>query len=324
MKKFSHIFRKYILLWAFLSMFIGYLSGKFNPERAISLSTVTEPLLFIMILIMIIPTDLSNILKIKRYIMPVALAILLFLISPFIAHIVSGIIPKPFGFLRTGIILVSTTPPDAMLSAWAGFLEADILLTLIIQSVTFFLWIFLLPFGLSVLFRGNKIYSMLLLTKNLVILIIIPFIIAIIIKAFLRKRLSPERKKRFRISLSTISGMIELFIIMISIALNSEIISKNPIIILWGVLTAIVYYAGIFIVALFTAATTKMSYENSIPIVYENATKNLPLAMVVALTTFNEQAILGVAACMLVQFPISAFFFNIINLLYKKDVAVLS
>ncbi len=324
MKKFSFVFRKYILLWAFLSMLVGYLSGKFNPERAVSLSVITEPFLFIMILIMIIPTELSNILKIKKYLFPIGIAVLMFLISPFIAQITLMIIPKKFSFLSTGIILVSTAPPDAMLSAWAGFLEADILLTLIIQSLTFLLWIFLLPFGLSIIFKGEKIFSMLLLIKNMIILIVIPFIIAILIKTFLKKRVPDEAKRGIRVALSTISGIIELFIILISIALNSDMISNYPIIILWGVVAAAIYYLSIFLIALFAARTAKISYESTIPIIYENATKNLPLAMVVALTSFNEHAILGVAACMLVQFPISAFFFNISNFLYKKENMVLS
>ena len=318
MKRFNIIFRKYILLWSLIAMVIGYLSGHFNPKRAISLSILTDPLLFIMILIMIIPTDLSNILRIKNYLIPMGISFLLFLLSPLIAYIVSSIIPNSFHYLKTGIIIVSTAPPEAMLSAWAGFLEADILLTLIIQSFTFVVWIFLLPFGLSLLFKGTQYFSMILLIKNLIILIVIPFVIAITIKSILQNRISSEVRRNVRVTLSTISGIIELFVILISIGLNAHIIASNPIIILWGVLTAGTFYFTTFLIAVFSAKVSKISYEHSIPIIYQNATKNLPLAMVVALTSFRDQAILGVAACMLVQFPISALFYTLITIIHKN------
>ncbi len=318
MIKFNLIFRKYILLWSFIAMLVGYLSGHFNPKRALSLSVLTEPLLFIMIFIMIIPTELSNILRLKSYLLPMGISFLLFLLSPFVAYVVSSAIPKSFHYLKTGIIIVSTAPPEAMLSAWAGFLEADILLTLIIQSYTFIAWIFLLPFGLSLFFKGAQYFSMNLLIKNLIILIVIPFAIAILIKSFLKNRLSKDIRKNIRITLSTVSGIIELFIILISIALNANIIASNPILILWGVLTAGVYYLVTFLISVFSAKVIRIEYEYSIPIIYQNATKNLPLAMVVALTSFKDQAILGVAACMLVQFPISAFFYTIITKIHKN------
>jgi len=302
MIRFNIIFRKYILLWSFIAMLVGYLSGHFNPKRALSLSVLTEPLLFIMIFIMIIPTELSNILRLKSYLLPMGISFLLFLLSPFVAYIISSVIPKSFHYLKTGIIIVSTVPPEAMLSAWAGFLA----------------WIFLLPFGLSLLFKGTQYFSIILLIKNLIILIVIPFAIAILIKSFLKNRLSKDIRKNIRITLSTVSGIIELFIILISIALNANIIASNPIIILWGVLTAGVYYIATFLISVFSAKVSGIEYEYSIPIIYQNATKNLPLAMVVALTSFKDQAILGVAACMLVQFPISALFYTIITKIHKN------
>ena len=267
---------------------------------------------------MIIPTNLSNIFRIKNYLLPMSISFLLFLLSPFIAYVVSLTIPGSFHFLKTGIIIVSTAPSEAMLSAWAGFFEADILLTLIIQSFTFIAWIFLLPFGLSLLFKGTQYFSMVLLIKNLIILIITPFAIAIIIKTILQKRIPKDAKRNVRVTLSTISGIIELFIILISIALNSHIITFNPIIILWGVLTAGIYYFVTFLISVFSAKISGLDYTHSIPIIYQNATKNLPLAMVVALTSFKDQAILGVAACMLVQFPISALFYTLITLILKN------
>jgi predicted Na+-dependent transporter len=57
----------------------------------------------------------------------------------------------------------------------------------------------------------------------------------------------------------------------------------------------------------------KRSYEKAIPLIYENGSRNLSIAVVVAITSFKDQAILGVAACILAQFPISALFYTILK-----------
>jgi ACR3 family arsenite efflux pump ArsB len=294
-------------------MVVGYLAGRFNPQRVESLRFLLTPLLFVMIFIMVFPSRLSSILKLKLYAFPIIMSFILTVLSPIFGILVSRIIPTQFLFLRTGIVISSTVPPDAMLSAWTSFLEGDILLTLIIQSFTFVLYLFLIPFGLKLLLAKSSIFSMGILIQNLFFLILIPFVIAGILKLFLKRFLTPQRMKELRPTLSSISGIIELLIILISIALRSEIITQNPVIIWWGVLTAALFYAVAFMAALYITKLFRFNHETSIPLIYQNGTKNLPIAMVIAITTFESRAILGVAACILAQFPISALFYSIFS-----------
>jgi ACR3 family arsenite efflux pump ArsB len=300
-------------VWALLAMVVGYMAGRFNPQRVESLRFLLTPLLFVMIFIMVFPTRLSSILKLKLYTFPIIMSFVLTVLSPILGILVSRIIPIQFLFLRTGIVISSTVPPDAMLSAWTSFLEGDILLTLIIQSFTFVLYLFLIPFGLKLLLANSSIFSMGILIQNLFFLILIPFVIAGILKLVLRRFLTPERMKGVRPTLSSISGIIELLIILISIALRSEIITQNPVIIWWGVLTAALFYAVAFMIAFYITKLFRFNHETSIPLIYQNGTKNLPIAMVIAITTFESRAILGVAACLLAQFPISALFYIIFS-----------
>ncbi|RKY00809.1 MAG: hypothetical protein DRP54_04845 [Spirochaetes bacterium] len=311
--RFNLNFRKYLLFWAFSSMVIGYLAGKFNHERVVGLEFIITPLLFLMVFIMVLPTRLASLLQLSSYLYPMIVSFILFLISPFLSYIVSLIIPENFNYLRTGIVVASTVPPDAMLSAWAGFFEADILLTLIIQSFTFLMWIFLVPFGLSLFFGGTPYYSVWVLVNNLLILIVIPFLAGGLIKFFLKRWVKEKHLNNFKPTLSTISGLIELFILLISVALSASIISENPVIILWGVLTSALYYFMSFVISISLALLFSLPFEYAIPVVYQNGSKNLGLGLVVALTSFKNQAVLGVAACVLAQLPISSVFYTFIS-----------
>lgn len=319
MHRFNMQFRKYILLWAFLAMVVGYMAGKFNPQRIASLKGLLTPLLFIMVFIMVFPTDISSLLKLKLYSFPIIVSFILSILSPVLGIVVSKIIPPGFLFLKTGIVISSTVPPNAMLSAWTAFLEGDVLFTFLIQSFTFVYYLFLVPFGLKLLLVNYSNFSLIILVKNLFFLIVIPFALAGGIRLMFREVLTKEALGRLKPILSSASGMIELFVIMISIALRASIISENPILILWGVFTASLFYASAFIAAFYITRLFRFDYATSIPLIYQNGSKNLPIAMVITITTFENRAILGVAACILAQFPISALFFSIISRMHGSD-----
>ncbi len=299
-------------------MVVGYLAGRFNHERVLSLKFLLTPLLFAMIFLMVFPVKMSSLLKLRLYSSQIIASYVLTVLSPVLALIVSKIIPGKFVFLSTGIVISSTVPPDAMLSAWAAFLEGDVLLTLIIQSFTFIYYLFLVPFGFTLLFEGLTNFSLLLLIKNLIVLIVMPFVLAGVLRVLLRRYITKDVLSLIRPTLSTISGIIELFIILISIALWARIITNNPVIILWGVFTASLYYATALTAAYFMIKVFDFDYQTSVPLLFQNGSKNLPVAMVITLSTFQSQAMLGVAACVLVQFPISALFYSVIRKIISR------
>jgi ACR3 family arsenite efflux pump ArsB len=200
-----------------------------------------------------------------------------------------------------------------MLSAWTSFLEGDLLLALIIQSFTFVIYLILVPFGLKLLLVNTSNFSTGILIKNLLILIVIPYVLAGMIKVIFKKYLTRDLLKRMKPTLTSVSGIIEIVIILISIALRAEIITRYPGIIWWGVLSAALFYALAFIAAFYITRLFHFNRETSVPLIYQNGSKNLPIAMVIAISTFESRAILGVAACILAQFPISALFYSIIS-----------
>ena len=321
MNNFSLTVRKYILLWVFIAMVAGYFAGLYNPERVATLEFLLTPLAFLMIFIMVFPPNLSSLLKIKYYIYPLLVSFILFVASPLVAYTVSHIIPHNYNFLRTGIIISSTVPPNAMLSAWTSFLEGDIVLTLIIQSLTSLFAVFVMPFGLPLLFEDTSYFSFRFLITNIGFLIVIPIVLGGLIKFAFRKVFTVDVLKKIKPTLSSVSGIIEIFIIMISVALRAEIIKNNPVIIIWGVLTAYCYYAVCFILAIFVSRLFNFQYETAIPLIYQNGSKNLSVAMVVAITSFESQAALGVAASILAQFPASALFYSVsIRYLRKRRI----
>jgi BASS family bile acid:Na+ symporter len=313
MHRFNVIFRKYILFWALLAMVTGYLAGKFNHARVDACAFLLTPFAFFMMFIMVFPSSLASLLNLRLYAAPIAASFVLLLAAPLVAYAVSAVIPDPFHYLRTGIVISATVPPNAMLSAWTAFLEGDVLLSFIIQSFSALAVLLFMPFGTRILFQGLSSFSLVLLLRNLFFLVVIPFVLGAVVRKVFRQYLTDYLIKRVKPTLSSLSGIIELFIIMISVGLRADVISEYPVIILWGVLTAALYQLASFVISLYGVKLFRFSYGNSIPLVYQNGTKNLSVAMVIAITSFESRSALGVAACILAQFPVSALFYSLIS-----------
>jgi ACR3 family arsenite efflux pump ArsB len=157
------------------------------------------------------------------------------------------------------------------------------------------------------------------LLRNLFFLIVIPFVLGGLLKMIFRRILTKEVLNRWKPTFLSVSGLLELFIILISVALMAEIISENPGIILWGFSVSFFYYAVSFILAIYISKLFKFQYETSIPLIYQNGSKNLSIAVVIAVTSFKIQAVLGVAACILAQFPTAALFYSVITRLFNQE-----
>jgi len=104
-----------------------------------------------------------------------------------------------------------------MISAWTAFLEGDVLLSFIIQSFSALVGLLIMPFGSRILFQGISSFSLVLLLRNLFFLVVIPFVLGAVVRKVFRQYLTDDLIKRVKPTLSSLSGIIELFIIMISV-----------------------------------------------------------------------------------------------------------
>jgi len=82
---------------------------------------------------------------------------------------------------------------------------------------------------------------------------------------------------------------------------------------LWGLLLPSLYYPITFIVSLFIARLLINSYYNQMPIVYGTASKNLSIALALALSVFKGNVVLGVILCFMVQMPMLSLFYRFIK-----------
>ena len=314
MKNVNDFFRKNLFSLVLISIVSGFLLGWQLPQIAALLKSLIVPVLFMMIFVMIVPMELRKLIAVGKYKKEMVWGMFAILIlAPLVAYLLSYAIPKDYEFLKIGLILAATMPPGGMIVSWAGLLDADVELAMILQTETFVLAILTIPLTLSLLLSGSVQFSQSLLIQNIVLYIVLPLIVGFIVQVLLKKKYSKEKIKSWKPTLATISSVCALVVVFISTSIKANDIISHPEMLLWGILLAVVYYLIMFLSSLFFTGLFITSYDTQMPVVYGTTSKNLSIGIALALSAFSGSVVLGVVFCFMVQMPMLSLFYKFIR-----------
>lgn len=314
MKNINQFFRKNLFSLVLTSIVLGFLLGWQLPQVAALLKSLIVPILFLMIFVMIIPMEFKELLAIRKYKKEITWGFIAILfLAPLVAYLAGFAVPEKYDFLKTGLILAATMPPGGMIVSWAGLLDANVELAMILQTGTFILALITIPLTLSLFLSGSVHFSQSLLIQNIALYIFLPLIAGFIVQILLKVKYSKEKIKSWKPTLATISSLCALLVIFISTSLKSNVIITHPQMLLWGILLAVVYYLIMFLVSLFFTGLLIDSYDNQMPIVYGTTSKNLSIGVALALSAFSGSVVLGVVFCFMVQMPMLSLFYKFIR-----------
>ena len=314
MKNINQFFRKNLFSLVLTSIILGFLLGWQFPQTSAWLKSLIVPILFLMIFVMIIPIEFKELIAVRKYKKEIIWGFTAILIlAPLVAYLVNFLFPEKYDFLKTGLILAATMPPGGMIVSWAGLLNANVELAMILQIGTFILALVTIPLTLSLFLSQSVHFSQSLLIKNIALYIFLPLIVGFIVQVLLKRKYSKEKINSWKPTLATISSLCALLVVFISTSLKASIIISQPQVLLWGLLIAVVYYLIMFLVALFFSGLFIDSYDNQMPIVYGTASKNLSIGVALALSAFSGPIVLGVVFCFMVQMPMLSLFYKFIR-----------
>jgi len=316
--RFNMFFRKYMTLWVFTSIFLGLAFGYEAPK--IKLSFLVLPLVFLMIYVMIIPTQFSLFIRVLRSPKEVLLGLLTILVvAPLIAFAVSSLTLSDHSLI-TGFVLAGAVPPGGMNAAWTGLLGGNAPLAIVLQALTLIISVVQVPYTLKFLVGTYVEIPVGLLMRSLSVLVFLPLTAGFLTRWAIFKVTTEEEFDEFRPLFPVLSGMSALAVVFIAASLQARRMVQNPSIISYALISAIIFYILLFFTGAIVSRLSRLNYENSIPVIYGGATKNLSIAIALAIAAFpNSSVVLGVIACFMVQMPIASVFFRVIPKILKPQ-----
>jgi len=321
---FVSVFKKYMPFWVILSVIFGLTFGYFFPGAAGSLKSLVIPLLFILIWLMIIPTNLSQFAQVIKKPKNLVLGILFIsVLAPLIAYPVSHYLLGGNPELGIGLLLAATVPPGGLIASWTGLLAGDVALAVSLQAITLVLGIVQIPLTLSILAGASVTFPTDVMVQTLVLIVILPMLAGFISRWGLLRTWGEKRLKSFSPNFAIISSIIALCVVFISTGLKANQLIHQPQLIGIGLAAALAYYLLAYFLSSLLCRLAKINYAQSIPLIYGTGTKNLSIAIALAIAIFSDSyVVLGVVFCFIVQMPLASIFYKIIpRLLGKAELA---
>ena len=238
--KFSMFFRRYMTVWVFASIFLGLAFGYEFPK--IKLNFLVLPLVFLMIYVMIISTRFGLFIRVLR--------------SP--KEVLLGLFT---------ILVVN--------AAWTGLLGGNVPLAIVLQALTLIISVVQVPYTLKFLVGTYVKIPVGLLMRSLSVLVFLPLTAGFLTRWIAFKVTTEDKFNELRPLFPVISGMSALAVVFIAASLQSRRIVQNPSIISYALISAIIFYILLFFTGAIVSRLSRLNYENSIPVIYGGATKNL-------------------------------------------------
>ena len=221
--------------------------------------------------------------------------------------------------LYTGLLLASIVPPGGMITYWTGILGANIGLATAIQTVTLLVSIIWVPYGMK-LFVGSKVdVNTNILLIKILIMVVLPLILAYITQKLITKKYTWKGIIKIVPLSHLISSLMALYMVFVAMSVQAHLIHKDPALILLPAIGMLIYYSLAYPFSyFFSTKILKEPHDKAIPITYGFATKNLSIAMGLAIAAFGPMALLGIVPCILFQMPFASIWYKVFEHMGKK------
>ena len=316
-------FRAWLPFWTILALVLGFVYGTLFPHYSKILKSLIIPSSFILIYMMCIPLKMENMVNSIKYPRELLWGLLFSLVlAPLLMWPEARILVARHPEVFAGLMLAGVVPPGGMITFWTGILDAEISLAMVLQIVTFVVSIFWIPLSMQVLAGAYVPIQYMAMFKNLLIIIVGPLILGMITRRIIMAKKGEKGVVQGMPYFQLISGLFALLLVFIATGVKAKQILQHPGIIYLPAIAALIYYTVTFYLAgIINLKWLKIPYGKAIPLIFGTATKNLSIAMALAVTTFGPQALLGVIACSLFQMPLASLFYKW-YLKYKQELNI--
>ncbi|OQX84372.1 MAG: hypothetical protein B6D63_04835 [Candidatus Latescibacteria bacterium 4484_7] len=315
--------KKYLPLVILAVMVVGFLLGLgFSKHQANVIKALIMPSVIIMIYAMLITMkmeDLKDALVFPKemiYGSVMSLLIAPLLMLPMAHWFTSN--PQQFA----GLVLAGIVPPGGMITYWTGILHSNLGLATAIQTVTLLVSLIWVPYGMK-WFVGSEVnVNIGLMLNKILIMIVLPLVLALITQKLITRREGWKGIVKIKPLSHMVSSIMALFMVFVATSVKAPVIARNPAVIYMPAIGVFLYYLVAYPFAFFLSSRVfKMPFENSIPVTYGFATKNLSIAMGLAAAAFGPMTFLGVVPCALFQMPFASVWYKVFTRYHARKKA---
>jgi arsenite transporter len=208
-------------------------------------------------------------------------------------------------FLMVGLLLFGLIPCGGMVPAYTGMLGGNVNLAASVMALSLVLCIGTFPVWTSILLGQSIAFPVVLITKYLAVIIVMPIVLALLTRHFIVKTRGEPTFAVFKSRLMEFTRYGLLLVIVLFFSLNGALIFDHPFLIV----RIIIPVSGFLVILIGLCALisrfSASSREDSIALTVSSAAKNNAVAMAVAVAAFGPKvALVTTIAGPMVQLPV--------------------
>jgi len=295
----------YIIL---TTLIIAVVVGLFTASPGVYIHQFNTPLIVIMIAAMGFTITFKSLGAAARDWKGFSFGLVLnFLFAPFLCWLLARLFLSAHSDLATGLILIGVVPCAGMALVWVGLLKGDVPLATVINAATMILAPFLIPLLMS-LFAGTFVtVNTWVMFQQLIYTVLLPVLGGIALRELLERRVSIQE---YLPAMPAISATMAVFLMFMAINTNISPIMKNVTLIAPLVISTILIFPILFIVA-YLVSLKLFPRGKNIALTYSSGMKNLPIAIGIAAMSFKGLEMLPVAVGFAFQMLTAVTFYQL-------------
>ena len=311
--KMDSFVKKNLVWFVLLSLVVGFVAGLFYSKAIINLlKSLIIPSAFLMLWASMIDLQIRKFVDSIKY--PKKL-----LLGNFLALVVAPLMMLPLALIFAkepkmfaGLMLAGIAPPGGFITYWTMILNANMGLAVSLTLTTFLVSLVWIPYGMKILVGGKVNVNVTMLFKKVLLLVVGPFILAVITRMLILKTKGEKGLKKARPYYHLTSSLMALFLVFSGVSLKSKFILAHTARVILPAGGALFYYLLAYPVTYYLLKWIfKISLDDAIPLVYGTATKNLSIAMGLAAAAFGPLTLLGVVSCVIFQMPLASMWYKV-------------
>jgi arsenite transporter len=287
------------------SMIAGFLYGAFFS--ADFLKGLIIPLAFFTIYPMMVGLKVEEVFKGNDFKLQLLTQSLNFCVIPFVAFGIGFVFFSDSPHILLGMLLLGVLPAGGGAISWTGLAKGNVesaIKTVVISSI---IGAVLAPFYIRVLAGSSLNIDLFAIANRVIFIVVLPMLFGMLTRKFL---LRMNGKKKIMEILPAFSTVGVVCIVFIAMALKAKNITQNPLLFAYMLLPVVLFYFVNFVLST-SIGRFFFGYGDTVSLVYGVSTRNLSVALAVAVNFFEGQgsdAVLIIIVAYIVQVQMAAWY----------------
>lgn len=293
----------------------GILLGQFDSVSGVS-GDLIEPFLMVLLFIIFLKIDIRDIGRSFRNTRFTAASLAInFIWTPIFAVLLGILFLGDSMDLRIGLLMLLVTPCTDWYLVFTGMSKGNVALSTSILPLNLVIQMVLLPVYLFLFLGTGSSIDMGSMLWSIVYVLVIPFVLANIIKILVGRTHLRERVDNVLDDQGDNLQLVFLCLaVVVMFASQGRMITENPILLVRMLIPLGVFFLANFIIAQYAGRRMGFDHADNTSFTFTTLARNSPLALAIAVAAFPENPLIALVLVVgpLIELPVLALASNVL------------